>query len=140
MTWLTCIKKGANAVNSEYLSQMGHGTLEDIAMKDDAFAGYPDYGSVRMVIRPGMWVRLSRNLDKDRGFVNGALGQVQELLRCGPRLAPIFTVRLTHGCMVVVHPIAHDDGRLFLPCVRLWIRHDYSEGAGCYLGRSGSLF
>ena len=96
---------------------MGHGTLEDIAVKEDAFAGDPDYGSIRMVIRPGMWVRLSRNLDKDRGFVNGALGQVQELLRCGPGLALIFTVRLTHGCMVVVHPIAHDDGRLFLPCV-----------------------
>ena len=64
-----------------------------------------------------MLLRRSRNLDKDRGILNGALGQVQELLRCGPRIALIFIVRLTHGCMVVVHRIAHDDGRLFLPCV-----------------------
>ena len=117
MTWLTCTQKGASKVNFEYLSQLGYGTQEAIAAARDAWPGDPDYGHIRMIIRAGMWLRLTRNLDKDRGFVNGAIGQVQEVLKNTPGQAPVFTMRLTHGCMVVVLPIVGKDGRLFLPCV-----------------------
>ena len=115
MTWLTCLTKGAAAVNYEYLYQLGYGTAEDIAKAPDAYPCDPDYGSVPMIIRPGMWLRLTRNLDKDRGFCNGALGIVEELLQVG-RGGAVFTMRLTHGCMVLVHPISDEQGQRFLPC------------------------
>ena len=58
-----------------------------------------------MMIRwPGMWLRLSRNLDKEREFYNDALGQVATVLYAGIR-RPIFVLRLAHGAQVLVHPI-----------------------------------
>ena len=46
----------------------------------DSIPGDPDYGPYRIALRPGMTFRLTRNLDKKRGFVNGAIGQVESLL------------------------------------------------------------
>ena len=68
-----------------------------------------------MIVRPGMWLRLTRNLDKKRGFCNGAMGQVIDVLRLQAD-GVMFTMRLTHGAMVVVHPIRLE-GDCFLPCV-----------------------
>ena len=68
-----------------------------------------------MRVRPGMWLRLTRNLDKRRGFCNGAMGQVVDVLH-SDGMNVIFTMRLTHGTMVIVHPIQIGDDR-FLPCV-----------------------
>ena len=116
MTWLTSLTKGAMAVNYEYLFQLGYGTREEIAACDDAYPCDPDAGDFPIIVRPGMWLRLTRNLDKDRGFCNGALGLVRELLRVGPG-GPVFTMQLTHGCMVLVHPISDEQGRRFLPCI-----------------------
>ena len=54
---------------------------------------------------PGITVRLTRNLDKDRGFVNGAIGVVKHILHYDEGRAIVFTVRLAIGMMVLVHPI-----------------------------------
>ena len=70
----------------------------------------------KVLIRTGMVVRLSRNLDKDRGFCNGAPGEVVTMLSLDP---PVFVVKLSHGALVVVHPIKVDAGGFeepFLPC------------------------
>ena len=83
MTWLTCTNRGAMSVNYEPLKQLGYGTVEQIAECEDSYDGDPDYGGVPMKIRPGMLLRLSRNLDKERGFCNGALGTVQTILSFG---------------------------------------------------------
>ena len=115
VTWLTCIGKGALAVNYEYLRQLGHGTADEIAQQPDAYPCDIDYGTKHMIVRPGMWLRLTRNLDKKRGFCNGAMGQVVDLLRSDSQ-AVVFTMRLTHGAMVIVHPIQVGEKR-FLPCV-----------------------
>ena len=115
VTWLTCIGKGAMEVNYEYLRQLGYGTRHEIAQQPDAYPCDIDYGAVPMIVRPGMWLRLTRNLDKKRGFCNGAMGQVVDLL-CSDRYGVVFTMRLTHGTMVIVHPIQQGDQR-FLPCV-----------------------
>ena len=101
-------------VNYEFLYQLGYGTKEEICSAPDAFACDPDYGSHPMIIRAGMWLRLSRNLDKDRGFCNGALGKVIEVFQYSN--GPVFVMRLTHGVLVLVHPIKDDSGKLFLPC------------------------
>ena len=59
-----------------------------------------------------MVARLTRNADKQRGFVNGALASVYESLRGNEA----FTVRL-HGTgnLAVACPM-EEDGSLFLPC------------------------
>jgi hypothetical protein len=102
-------------VNYEYLRQLGYGTAHEMAQQPDAYPCDIDYGALPMIVRPGMWLRLTRNLDKKRGFCNGAMGQVVDLL-CSDRHAVVFTMRLTHGAMVIVHPIQQGDQR-FLPCV-----------------------
>ena len=60
-----------------------------------------------------MLLRLSRNLDKERGFCNGAIGVVTIVLESRP---PVFVVKLSHGSLVVVHPIRDEKGIPFLPC------------------------
>ena len=115
VTWLTCTGKGAMEVNYEYLRQLGYGTPHEMAQQPDAYPCDIDYGALPMIVRPGMWLRLTRNLDKKRGFCNGAMGQVVDLLRSDSQ-AVVFTMRLTHGAMVIVHPIQQGDQR-FLPCV-----------------------
>ena len=68
--------------------------------------------SLRIVARPGVLVRLTRNEDKDKGFVNGAIGEIQESLRGNA----VFSVRLQEtGNMVIVSPM-EEDGQVFLPC------------------------
>jgi len=118
VTWLTCVNAGAMDVNYEYLRQLDYGTRETIASSPDAFKCDIDYGGVPMIVRPGMWLRLTRNLDKPRGFCNGAMGQVIDVL-CSTSSNVIFTMRLTHGTMVVVYPITIGKER-FLPCVYGW--------------------
>ena len=57
-------------------------------------------------------MRLTRNFDKQRGFVNGATGTVCESLRDNA----VFTVKLYGtGNLVLVYPM-EEDGSLFLPC------------------------
>ena len=66
---------------------------------------------------PGVHVRLTRNLDKDRGFVSGAVRIVKQVLSHDENGVPIvFTVQLSTGVFVLVHPI-RDKKRVFLPCI-----------------------
>ena len=51
---------------------------------------------------------------KERGFVNGAIGQVESLLVHKPNLI-VFTMLLSTGVRVLVHPIT-ERGKTFLPC------------------------
>ena len=68
--------------------------------------------TLRILARPGIVIRLTRNFHKQRGFVNGAIGTVGESLRGNA----VFSAKL-HGTgnLVLVYPM-EEDGRLFLPC------------------------
>ena len=67
---------------------------------------------LRILARRGIKVRLTRNFDKQRGFVNGATGTVCESLRDNA----VFIVKLYGtGNLVLVYPM-EEDGMLFLPC------------------------
>ena len=67
---------------------------------------------MRIVAQTGIKLRLTRNLDKQRGFVNGALAVVWESLRGNA----VFVAQLVGtGNLVLVHPL-EEDGQIFLPC------------------------
>ena len=78
------------------------GLLCDPATKSD----------LRILARKGILIRLSRNFDKQRGFVNGVLARIEESLRGNA----VFTARLVGtGNMVLVHPM-EEENAMFLPC------------------------
>ena len=108
-SWLTCTNAGAAEVCSAALriagidsEEVSRGYLCDPASKSP----------LRILARPGIKVRLTRNFDKQRGFVNGATGTVCESLDGNA----VFTVKL-HGTgnLVLVYPM-EEDGSIFLPC------------------------
>jgi hypothetical protein len=84
--------------------------------------------SLPILPRIGVWIRLTRNLDKARGFVNGALGQIDEVFR-HDRGVVVFSLRLVSGTMVMVHPVSYS-GETFLPC---------AYGYGCTVRRTQGL-
>ena len=67
---------------------------------------------LNILVRPGIILRLSRNLDKVRGFVNSTVCVVIESLRGNS----IFVAKLlSSGNYVMVHPMT-EDGNTFVPC------------------------
>ena len=77
-TWLTSTNRGASAVCRAALAHKG---ISD----DDLLAGYQgdpaSKSKLRILCRPGLLYRLTRNLNKRRGFVNGALAVCVESLK-----------------------------------------------------------
>ena len=107
--WLTVTNAGASEVCEAALDSLG-------ISKADLASGYaPDPNTkspLRILARRGLLLRLSRNFDKQRGFVTGALVYVEESLRGNA----VFTARLVgSGNMVLVHPM-EEEGQKFLPC------------------------
>ena len=84
-------------------AELDRGYLCDPTQKSD----------LRILARPGIMIPLTRNDDKQRGFVNGAMACIHESLRGNA----VFIARLTGtGNFVLVHP-REEDGARFLPCV-----------------------
>ena len=108
-TWLTSTNRGAAEVCLAAL--LSHGiTHEDL---DKGYLCDPTtQPDLRILAKPGVYIRLSRNFDKVRGFVNGALATVVESLRGNE----VFVAKLhATGDYVLVHPM-EEDGQRFLPC------------------------
>ena len=108
LTWLTSTNLGASTVCRAALAHKG---ISD----DDLLAGYrgdpASKSNLRILCRPGLLYRLTRNLDKRRGFVNGALAVGYEELDGNE----VFIVRLlSSGNLALVHPV-EEKGQRFLP-------------------------
>jgi len=111
-TFLTVSNKAARTLNLERLKQE-HG-VDEKALQEQGSFGDDTAGGGKMIFKKGMRIRLTRNLDKDRGFVNGALGVIDEMLsREGE--PPVFVLKTVEGTLLLVHYV-FIDGKKFMPC------------------------
>ena len=69
-TWLTCTNKGAAEVCLAALRTLD---LSDAELEHGYLCDPSTQSTLRIVARAGILLRLSRNLDKQRGFVTGAV-------------------------------------------------------------------
>ncbi|CAE7621665.1 Usp17lc [Symbiodinium sp. CCMP2592] len=107
-TFLTVTNRGAYAMNMQSLKL----DFPEAAASIESGAGYPAdsaSGQDRILVEVGMRLRLTRNLDKDRGFVNGNLGIVKSKLR-----PDVFVVKTIQGVLILVHPVTIK-GHKFIP-------------------------
>jgi hypothetical protein len=107
--WLTSTNKGAEEVCEAALLNKG-------ITRADTEKGYlcdpTSKSTLGILAIIGIILRLTRNLDKARGFVNGALCIVVEQLKGN---AYFIAKLLGSGNYVLVHPMEEGGGR-FLPC------------------------
>ena len=76
----------------------------------NGYPGDPKVDAGGIVLRVGLRLRLSRNVDKSNGFVNGALCTVQQVLS-----KSVAVVQLFNGRPLLLHPVVEGD-QSFLPC------------------------
>ena len=118
-TWLTTNNAGSAEVCQAALTHLEI-TAEELA---EGYACDPTSKStLRIVARKGILLRLTRNLDKTRGFVNGALCEVEYALKGNA----CFAARLIGtGNFVLVHPM-EEKGQRLLPCCYGYVRWQLS--------------
>ena len=111
--WICNTNSGVARISLAALRLFG---FEKEDLEKFGFPGDPTVkGTLPILPREGVWIRLTRNLEKQRGFVNGAIGRIEEVLQ-DSRDAVVFSLRLMSGTMVLVHPVKYN-GEVFLPCV-----------------------
>ena len=107
--WLTCTNKGASEVCEAALRANG---ITDKQLESGYRCDPSSKSNLPIVAVKGVLMRLTRNFDKTRGFVNGALAFVFEPLHGNE----VFVAQLLEsGNMVLVHPM-EENGIKFLPC------------------------
>ena len=128
--WLCVTNKGAAKINDMALDY-----LKISAEKRKwGLPGDEKAGGGTMYIEKDIWIRLTQNLDKSRGFVNGALAQVVSILAKSDAGVTVFVARIANGALVLVHPIRQGQ-KVFLPCCYGYattIRR--SQGSSLHLG------
>ena len=71
--WLCVTNKGVRDVNLPAISQLNPPITEE-HLVSRGFPTDPDVGkNQHIIIRGGITIRLTKNIDKERGFVNGAI-------------------------------------------------------------------
>ena len=108
-TFLTVTNKGAALLN---LARLQLDFPEAAAIL--AAGGGTPTESDKIAVAPGMRIRLTHNVDKDRGFVNGNAGIVRMVLR-----SDIFVLQSDQGIPILIHPIS-TQGKKFLPVAYGW--------------------
>ena len=97
--WLCTTNAGASEVRRAALHHQG---LDDAELAGGSMCDQTTKSDLRVVAKASILLRLSRNLNKVRGSVNGAHCVVEESLRGNA----VFTARLVAtGNMVLIHPM-----------------------------------
>ena len=115
-TFLTVTNRGAQALNLERL----RAEFPEAAARVDNFQGVvgdPAAEAGILSLEVGMRVRLTRNVDKDRGFVNGNVGIIAKVLS-----PEVFVLQSLQGTRILVHPV-RDNGVTFATwrqCFEFW--------------------
>lgn len=78
-TFLTCTNAGAAKLNAARV-RIEFPSIDDELQAGKGVRADPQQSGELHVFHVGMVVRLTKNLDKDRGFTNGALGVVRKVL------------------------------------------------------------
>ena len=108
-TFLTITNAGADKLNKARLALEFPAAAKALTLGN----GIPtEAGTV--VAEPGMRMRLTHNVDKDRGFVNGNTGIVRTMLR-----KDVFVLQSDQGIQILIHPITVQ-GKKFLPVAYGW--------------------
>ena len=108
-TFLTVTNKGAADLNVARLGLQ----FPDAASLLRSGGGIPA-DKDRIALGSGMRLRLTHNIDKERGFVNGNTGVVRSMLR-----ADVFILQSDQGTPILIHPVTQQ-GRKFLPVTYGW--------------------
>ena len=108
-TWLTSTNRGSQTVCEAALVLLG---ITEKDLEKGYLCDPTSKSSLRILARRGLVLRLTRNLEKSRGFVNGALAVVCESLLGN---AVIIARLIGTGNLVLIHPM-EEDGSRFLPC------------------------
>ena len=123
-TFLTVTNDAANKLNRYFLQHVLRCTADELAAKLNCakMIGDPKHNVGPMIFAAGMMIRLTRNLDKERGFVNGAIGIIKHVLNASNPYdetaatgADAFVLETLEGHVLLVHPV-RIDGVTFLPC------------------------
>ena len=151
-TFLTVTNSGARMLNHTRCL-MEFGEREEVQNSERHMVnGDPELGGAVVAI-PGMRVRLTRNIDKERGFVNGALAEVEYVLK-----PDVLVVKTARGVRFLVYPITYNKATFVPFCygyamtirraqgstlalVGLWFNHKYPADRGYgYVGGSRVRF
>ena len=98
--WLCVTNAGATKVCEAALRVLGENPSNDLQHK---WSGEPRLRTGRIVLKKGVVLRLTRNLDKAHGFVNGGLGEVEEVL---DEEQGVAVVKLIGGSgRILLHPV-----------------------------------
>ena len=127
-TFLTVTNRGAAAINRARLQLQFPQAASELANN----GGVPT-DTEPVVLDPGMRLRLTYNVDKDRSFVNGQMGSIRLMLR-----RDIFVLASDQGTSILVHPICVK-GQMFLPVAYGWAT-TIRRAQGATLGRVGLWF
>ena len=130
-TFLTVTNKGAAMFNRARLRQDFAGFGQ--ALEETNVVGDPQCGEGKMVFMEGMRIRLTQNIDKDRGFVNGMLGTIRKVLR-----KDVFVLETMAGVNILVHPVWHKK-QIIMPCTYGYAT-TMRRAQGATLGAVGLVF
>ncbi|CAE8643932.1 unnamed protein product, partial [Polarella glacialis] len=148
-TFLTVTNKGARKINHTRCLMDFADTEQVVHWELYVQPSDPEYGG-QVVAIPGMRIRLTRNVDKERGFVNGAVAEIEYVLRKN-----VFVAKTPTGVRILAHPASYDNSGSFMPytygyamtirrsqgstmeMVGLWFDHCFPADRGyAYVGSS----
>ena len=107
-TFLTVTNQGAWKLNQARLAldfPHAHALQQGRGLPADPTSGENN----KVVIEENMRLRLTHNVAKDKGFVNGNMGYVKTVLR-----PDVFVLETLQGNLLLIHPIRYA-GQKFLP-------------------------